>query len=88
MANANGLAFVDARSSLAQVATVGVPYEGGVLTSEFVTGGGFSLDGVHPTARGYAYVANLAIDAINDTYNATIPKVLIGNYPTITLANN
>ena len=88
VANANGLAFVDARSSLAQVATVGVPYEGGVLTSEFVTGGGFSLDGVHPTARGYAYVANLAIDAINDTYNATIPKVLIGNYPTITAANN
>jgi hypothetical protein len=33
-------------------------------------------------------VANLAIDAINDTYNATIPKVLIGNYPTITAANN
>ncbi|MDX1461954.1 MAG: G-D-S-L family lipolytic protein [Marinirhabdus sp.] len=88
LASANGLGFVDARSALAQVANGGINYDGGLLTSEFVTGGAFSLDGVHPTPRGYAYTANLIIDEINKTYNATIPNVNIGNYGTITLANN
>lgn len=85
---AKGLAFVDARSELARVASSGIAYNGGVLTSEFVTGGGFSLDGVHPTPRGYALVANLAIAQINRTYGANIPTVDIGNYATVTLANN
>jgi len=65
IAMANGLGFVDARSALAQVANGGVAYDAGVLTDTFVTGGAFSLDGVHPTARGYAYTANLIIDEIN-----------------------
>ncbi|WP_339700838.1 G-D-S-L family lipolytic protein [uncultured Marixanthomonas sp.] len=88
IASANNLAFVDARAALRQVAQGGVVYNGGVLTSAFATGGAFSLDGVHPTPRGYAYTANVMIDAINAQYNATIPKVEIGNYATITLANN
>ncbi len=88
IATANDLAFVDARAALRQVAQGGVSYNGGVLTSAFATGGAFSLDGVHPTPRGYAYTANIIIDAINAKYNATIPKVEIGNYATITLANN
>ena len=88
LASANNLAFVDARSALNQVAQGGVVYNGGVLTSAFATGGAFSLDGVHPTPRGYAYTANVIIDAINAKYNATLPKVEIGNYATITLANN
>ncbi len=88
LASANGLAFVDARAALAQVAQDGIAYDGGVLSSQYVTGGAFSLDGVHPTPRGYAYTANLIIDAINNTYNATIPKVNIGNYGTVTAANN
>lgn len=88
LAAAHDLAFVDAKAALIQVAQGGVRYDGGVLTSEFVTGGAFSLDGVHPTPRGYAYITNLIIDAVNDTYEATVPKVKVGNYPTITLHNN
>jgi len=88
LAGAKGLAFVDAKATLAAVANGGIPYNGGILTSQFVTGGAFSLDGVHPTPRGYAYVANLVIQAINDTYDATIPTVNIGNYATVTLTNN
>lgn len=84
----NGLLFIDARASLAEVATTGVPFNGGVLTSQFVTGGGFSLDGVHPSPRGYAFVANLIINAMNETYEASIPTVDIGDYPTISLHNN
>ncbi len=88
LATANGLAFVDARSALAQVANGGIAYDGGLLTNTFATGGAFSLDGVHPTPRGYAYTANLIIDKINSVYNATIPNVNIGDYGTITITNN
>ncbi len=88
LAQANGLAFVDAKSVLSQVATGGVSFDGGTLTSTFVTGGAFSLDGVHPTPRGYALVANTIIDAINATYSSTVPKVNIGAYKTVTLSND
>jgi hypothetical protein len=82
-ANANGLAFVDARAALATVADGGVMFNGGMLTSTFAAGGAFSLDGVHPTGRGYAYTANVIMQAINDTYGSTLPMVDIGNYPSV-----
>lgn len=85
LADANDLAFVDARTALLNVANNGVAFDGGFITDTYVTGGAFSLDGVHPTARGYAFTANLIIDRINNKYNATIPTVNIGNYTTIIL---
>lgn len=88
LAEVNGLAHVDARSLLNQVAQGGIRFDGGSLTSTFVTGGAFSLDGVHPTPRGYAAIANEIISQINSTYNATVPKVNIGNYNTVTLSND
>src|SRR5690606_19699953 len=87
LAQANGLVYVDAMDLLNRLADEGIPYDAGVLTSEFVTGGAFSLDGVHPTPRGYAAVANRIIEGINATYNSTVPKVNIGNYKTFTLSN-
>ena len=88
LAQANGLAFVDVKATLNQLANGGITYDAGTLTSTFATGGAFSLDGVHPTPRGYAYLANLAIDAINNTYGSTVPKVNVGNYNTITVSND
>jgi lysophospholipase L1-like esterase len=87
LATANDLVFVDAKSALAQVASTGVAYNGGVLTSTYATGGGFSLDGVHPTARGYAFTANTIIEAINAKYGSTLPRVDIGAYTTIQLSD-
>lgn len=88
LAAANDLAYVDARAALAEVAATGVGFDAGLLTSQFVTGGAFSLDGVHPTPRGYAYTANVILEAINRKYNATFPTVNIGNYGTVTATNN
>ena len=82
------LAYVDARAALQQVASGGTSFNGGVLTSAFVTGGAFSLDGVHPTPRGYALTANTIIDAVNTQYGSTIPNVDLGDYATITLSND
>lgn len=81
-AQANGLAFVDV-NSLLEESQAGVPFDGGILTSTFVTGGAFSLDGVHLTPRGYAYIANATISAINNTYGSNLPTVNLGDYRTI-----
>lgn len=87
LAQAHDLAFVDANALLTQLAHGGISFDAGTITSEFVTGGAFSLDGVHPTPRGYAAIANEIIERINVTYSAGIPKVNIGNYGTVTLSN-
>ncbi|GGK88429.1 SGNH/GDSL hydrolase family protein [Rufibacter glacialis] len=41
----------------------------------FIIGNLFSLDGVHPTPRGYAIIANEMIKAINKQYASTIPTI-------------
>jgi len=87
LAQANGLAFADVNALFAQISGGGFPYDAGTLTSQFVTGGAISLDGVHPTPRGYAALSNLIIDAVNQKYNSTVPKVNIGDYGTVTLSN-
>jgi hypothetical protein len=42
--------------------------------------GAFSEDGVHPNSRGYAYLANIIIDAINTTFSANVPKASLADY--------
>lgn len=88
LANQHGLAFVDANALLKELDEGGIAYDAGVLTSDYVTGGAFSLDGVHPTARGYAYIANRMVKEIEQTYDASLPVVNIGEYPTVTAHNN
>lgn len=88
LAGQHDLAFVDANALLTQLADGGLPYDAGMLTSAYVTGGAFSLDGVHPTARGYAFIANEMVRVINSKFNANLPVVKIGEYPTVTPHNN
>ncbi|WP_177731799.1 MULTISPECIES: SGNH/GDSL hydrolase family protein [Flavobacterium] len=45
----------------------------------------FSLDGVHPNARGYAVIANEVLKVINSHYNAKLPLVSAGTYPGATI---
>lgn len=75
VANERNAAFVDANAELTQLATTGVNIGGITYTGAFLTGGVFSYDGVHPNAFGYAFIANLFIEAINDRFNAEIPPV-------------
>jgi len=87
LAAANNLALYDAASDLAQVADGGIAINGGVVTSQFVTGGGFSLDGVHPSPRGHAIVTNGILEAIKETYGVNLPAVDPSDFGTITLSN-
>ncbi len=70
------LALIDCNTFLREVAENGFQLsDGSVLTDAFATGGGFSLDGVHPSPRGYALAANLFINAINAKYGSNLPEV-------------
>jgi len=80
VATAKGLAFVDANALQNQVATIGVTANGFTVKSDFITGGGFSTDGVHPSPRGYALIANSFIEAINKTYGSNLKGVNLGDY--------
>ncbi|MDI1254925.1 MAG: SGNH/GDSL hydrolase family protein [Flavobacterium sp.] len=80
VAEANGLAFVDTKTILEQLKTTGIASDGFTLTSVYVTGGTFSLDGVHPSPRGYAFIANMFAEAINTKYGSNLPKVSMGDY--------
>ncbi len=79
----NELAVVDVNGLLAELSAGGVQTDDGVLTDDFVTGGAFSLDGVHPTCKGYGVVANRLIAAINARYGGSIPTVSIASLPGI-----
>ena len=72
-ANPN-LALVDVNAALTSLAANGVSINGSGMNASLVPPfGGFSLDGVHPNKRGYAYVANLFIAAINAEFGSQIP---------------
>ncbi|MEO0060131.1 MAG: hypothetical protein RLZZ312_1778 [Bacteroidota bacterium] len=72
LATAKGLAFVNANAALAQVASTGVTANGFTVSSSYVVGGGFSLDGVHPSPRGYALIANEFMKSINAKYGSNL----------------
>ncbi len=78
----DNLALFDAAGALATLSTTGINYGTGTITSTFATGGGFSLDGVHPTARGYAVIANFIMDTIESDFGATLAPVDPGAYTT------
>lgn len=75
VATERSVALVDTNALLSAAARGEVGVGGIALTPTFLTGGIFSYDGVHPTAIGYALVANAFIEAINDRYDAEIPPV-------------
>ena len=85
-ANQAGLAFVDANSLLKKLANGGITSGQFTLTSNLVTGGGFSLDGIHPTSRGYALITNEFMKAIDATYGSNFEAsgnlLNLGDYPT------
>jgi len=78
-ADNNNLAFVDVNAFLNQTKT-GFVFDGITFNAAFVTGGAFSLDGIHLTPIGNALLANEFIKSINAKYNSTIQQVNITNY--------
>ena len=82
LAGEYNLAFADVNRLLME-ASSGITFDGITFSTRYVTGGVFSLDGVHLSPRGNAIVANQFIDAINDKYGSSIPRVSPTQFPGI-----
>ncbi|MBT8261784.1 MAG: G-D-S-L family lipolytic protein [Bacteroidia bacterium] len=65
-ASANGVILIDANAFLQQIFDTGIMFDEFNLNGSLVFGGTFSLDGVHPTARGNAFVANQILLAMDE----------------------
>ncbi len=65
----------------------GFTYNGIAISAKFVSGGAYSLDGIHFNPRGNALLTNKFIQAINDKYNSTIPELSAGAYRSILFPN-
>ena len=85
-ATSAGFAFVDVNMVMQQIHSGGFTDGDFTLTSSLVLGGAFGLDGVHPTARGYALIANQFMKAIDAAYGSNFEAsgnlVGLGDYPT------
>jgi lysophospholipase L1-like esterase len=78
-AAAHGYPVVDMYAFMSSLNS-GVTFDGIDLSTKYIEGGAFSLDGLHPNTRGYAMIANEFIKAINSNYNSTLQTVPVGNY--------
>ncbi len=77
------LLYFDMEALLTELNTTGILYGSGGVSSTFAQGGAFSLDGVHPTARGYAVIANEMFKVINAGFGGYIPPVNPSDYTTV-----
>ena len=84
MAAQYDLAYVDMYAMMSELEK-GIITDGVTLSTEFVTGNAFSLDGVHLTPMGYAYIANQFIQEINKKFNANLPVVSETAYQSVIL---
>jgi hypothetical protein len=75
LATADGYKVFDTAALLADIAAHGREFAGMTLTSSYLTGGIFGYDGVHPTATGYAIVADEAVQFVNLAFGTHIPRV-------------
>lgn len=80
LAAAHGFAYFDLNAFLENLVSSGYYMTQGLtFTPTLVSGGIFSLDGMHLSNAGYAVIANKFIEAINSTYNIDIAPVTISS---------
>lgn len=78
-ADARAIKIIDLSDFFNQI-NAGITVSGIEITTEFVKGGFFSLDGLHPNQRGQAMIANEFIKKINTEFGATLPVYDISNF--------
>lgn len=86
IASAKGFAFVDINGLyndlfFKSVTQGGVNYNGINFTSFFITGGLFSLDGVHPSSQGQGLIANEFLKVINAKFGSNYPLINLSTIP-------
>ena len=72
--------LVDMNAFFSDVVQNGYSYAGETFTTRFVSGGIFSLDGVHPTSLGYAIVANHILEAMGEHWDLELEPVDLAEF--------
>jgi hypothetical protein len=86
VATAKGFGLVDINAVfnnifLKSVTQDGTVYNGVTFTAFFITGGLFSLDGVHPSSQGQGLIANEFLKVINAKYGSNYPLINLSTIP-------
>ena len=84
VAQTKNLAFADLNAFYKTLQS-GIVFNGNNYSIEYLTGSMFSIDGIYPTSRGYALIANVFIDAINTRYKSNLPPADANAYPGVKL---
>jgi len=65
----------------ASISNGGLVIDGVSIASTFIPPvAAYSEDGLHPNDRGYAFTANIFIDAINSKFGATVPNICLSDF--------
>lgn len=75
-----GYGFFNVHEFFGEIKAEGIEIAGMEFTSDFLSGGLFSYDGVHPNALGYGFLANEFIKNLNYHYGLDIPYVAISPF--------
>ncbi|MDL1950128.1 SGNH/GDSL hydrolase family protein [Acidobacteria bacterium ACD] len=75
LAEGAGYKVFDTAALMADIAAKGRTYGGVTYTSSYLAGGVFSYDGVHPSAVGYAVIADELVQFVNAQFGTTLPRV-------------
>jgi len=74
---------VDINAFLGALKANGFVSAGQLFTADYIQGGVFSLDGVHPSARGQGLIANQFIAVMNSKLGMNLPYVDVSALPGI-----
>jgi hypothetical protein len=72
--------LVDMNSFFGHIVAHGYSAYGETVTAQFVSGGLFSLDGVHPTSLGYAVIANEILENMNAHWGLNVEPVDVAEF--------
>jgi hypothetical protein len=76
------VALVDFNALLNTIAAEGLQIGSNLYTTSYITGGLFSLDGVHPNDLAHAVICNALIDAVNARFGAAVPRLNVLEWAT------
>ncbi len=93
LAAAKDLPVADMAATMQQMSQGLATEDGSIYTADYFNGDNldnlvFGLDGVHPTPRGYAIIANKFIEIINKEYKSNLPLVVPATYPTFDILSS
>jgi len=90
IAASKSIPVADMNAIMQQLSSKGIVYSGIKYNANYFSTGTvgivlFSLDGVHPNARGYAFVANEVMKVIENHYGAILPEYVPNAFPGATI---